>query len=80
MSENQFGHCKDCKFWEQHVDFYNTKWRTCEAADFADYVDQVADDAFAVYADAADDTGLVWWVKTGPMFGCVKFEPQVKKT
>ena len=69
------GNCKDCRFWESHTDSWNKTWRTCEAADWVARDDKIADDAFAIYAEALDDSGLEAGMKTGPMFGCVRFQP-----
>lgn len=69
------GHCKDCKHW--HVALGHTTWNTCEAVDSGVEHDQVIpDDSFAMYADASDDSGLDYGLKTGPLFGCIKFQPR----
>lgn len=68
------GHCKDCKHWHQALG--HTSWNTCEAPDTVVYDAVIADDTFALYAEAHDDSGLEYGLKTGPMFGCVKFEPR----
>lgn len=67
------GHCKDCKYWETHVDDWNKQWTTCEAVSWVDYAEKIPEDGLAIYADANDDSGLDAGLKTGPMFGCVKF-------
>ncbi len=72
------GHCKDCKYWEAHFDGRKT-WHTCEGADCATYDQKIFDDSFAIYAEALDDSGLQYGLKTGPMFGCIKFEQKVEK-
>ena len=68
------GHCKDCRFWESHVNGHDTAATTCEAAGWVRYDQKLNDDSFAVYADANDDQGLEAGLKTGPLFGCVKFQ------
>ena len=68
------GNCKDCKFWEEHQDG-RKEWNTCEAADWVEYGDVIGESDIAIYATALDDTGLMTGLKTGPMFGCVKFQP-----
>lgn len=68
------GNCKDCKFWEFRVDMYNKSWNTCEAVAWVDYDSRIGDDSFAIYASASDDSGLEAGLKTGPMFGCNKFQ------
>ncbi|NUX58681.1 hypothetical protein [Paraburkholderia youngii] len=68
------GRCKDCKYWESHTDMRNKSWQTCEAPQWVDYAAKIGDADFAIYADASDDTGLQAGLKTGPMFGCIKFE------
>lgn len=67
------GHCKDCRYWEFHHDTRGRKWHTCEAANWVNRDDQIDDSDIAYYADALDDSGLDAGIKTGPMFGCVKF-------
>ena len=69
------GHCKDCKHWESHIDTRNRSWHTCEAANWVERDSKIGDDDLAIYADANDDSGLDAGLKTGPMFGCVKFLP-----
>lgn len=69
------GNCKDCKYWEAHNDGRN-RWNTCEAADWVYYKDKIGDSDIAIFADASDDTGLDCGLKTGPMFGCVKYQPE----
>lgn len=70
---NNMGNCKDCKHWHAHIDAFNKRWNTCEAPNWVDYANKVDDDGFALYADASDDSGLCVGLKTGPMFGCIKF-------
>jgi len=63
------GNCKDCKNWDKN-------YHTCDV----DWVNQnklIVEDNFALYADAHDDSGLQAGLKTGPMFGCVKFKLKV---
>ena len=66
------GNCKDCKYWEPH-NKRNKKWHTCGAASWVDYDEKIEDGGVGIYADASDDSGLVCGLRTGPMFGCVKF-------
>jgi len=70
------GNCKDCKHWEHHTDCYRKQWNTCGAVDWVDYADKMPEGGFALYADASDDTGLSAGLKTGPLFGCVRFKPK----
>lgn len=53
---------------------FNEQWNTCEAPEWVGYGDKIDDDGFAIFAEASDDHGLNCGLKTGPMFGCVKFE------
>lgn len=69
------GHCKDCGFWDSDTKNFNT----CLFPDWVDQYTKIEDDTFAIYADACDDSGLTAGLKTGPMFGCVKFKPIKKK-
>lgn len=72
------GNCKDCKFWESHTDqwykSWNKSWNACEAVNWVNRSEKISDSSFAIYADASDDSGLDAGLKTGPMFGCIKFE------
>jgi len=65
------GTCKDCRHWQNKS--------TCGLAEFVEKREKLAGDAFGVYAGAADDTNLEFDLKTGPLFGCVKFEPKKKR-
>lgn len=71
---NERGHCKDCKHW--HVALGHTNWNTCEYPDTVEYDQKIAEDDIALYADAHDDSGLQSGMKTGPLFGCIKFQPK----
>lgn len=68
------GNCKNCEYWEAHSDLPGLQWNTCEAPNLVNRADKIEDDTFALYANAHDDSGLEWGLKTGPMFGCVKFK------
>ena len=65
-------HCKDCKFWSVNTVALQKPWTTCERLDWVPINHPLAEDNAALYSDAGEDTGL----KTGPMFGCVKFQPR----
>lgn len=67
------GNCKNCKYWDSHTDMRGKSWNTCEVAAWVDRAAVIADNAIAIYADASDDSGLDAGIKTGPMFGCIKF-------
>ena len=68
-------YCKDCKYWENHTDMWKKSWNTCEAVNWVDRDEKIGENEFAVYADCSDDHGLNVGLKTGPMFGCIKFTP-----
>jgi len=63
------GNCKDCKKYDKRGQF-------CNAAYWVEPREKLATDALAFYANAHDDSGLEAGVKTGPMFGCIKFQPK----
>lgn len=67
------GNCKDCKYWTKHTDDWNRTWHTCEGVGDTHYSAKIVDDNFALYAESLDDSGLEFGMKTGPMFGCVRF-------
>jgi len=60
------GNCKDCKYWDSYD-------QTCDGVEWVDLDSKIGDTEFAYYADANDDSGLSAGIKTGPMFGCIKF-------
>ncbi len=66
------GNCKDCKHW--HVALGHSNWNTCEYPKTVEYDQKIGDAEFAFYADAHDDSGLDYGLKTGPLFGCIKFD------
>jgi len=70
------GNCKDCRYWERHIDIRNKKFSTCGRVDWVDYADKIPEDGAAIYAYASDDSGMEVGLKTGPLFGCVKFQPK----
>lgn len=56
------GNCKDCKHWyDEECMLIGTN-------------ENVGTDGFTLEIHASDDHGLFYSIKTGPMFGCVKFE------
>lgn len=60
------GFCKDCKGWDLGI---------CDKVDeAAERRGDIPKDGFALYVDVSDSTGLDYALKTGPMFGCTKFE------
>lgn len=56
--------CKDCKFWREGE---------CGRLEWVPERATVPADNAAIYADALDDSGLTCGLKTGPDFGCIKF-------
>lgn len=66
-------YCKDCRFWESHTE-RNKTWTTCGKVTEVWFSDKINENDFAVYSRADDDSGLESGLKTGPMFGCLKFE------
>ncbi len=68
------GNCKDCKYWESHQDMRGKVWTTCERVDLVNSVEEIGDDGAGVLVEISDDYGLMAGLRTGPMFGCVKFK------
>ncbi|KAF1042232.1 MAG: hypothetical protein GAK35_02846 [Herbaspirillum frisingense] len=60
------GRCKDCRFWMHGGE--------CEEVNGGNDWPTVREDCLDVEVDAADDTGLSYILKTGPEFGCVRFQ------
>lgn len=67
-------HCKDCKFWSS-VGAYGGAQASgvCGRIDW-DNGSRPADDDAVLLADASDDTNLRAELRTGPEFGCLKFQ------
>lgn len=68
------GYCKDCHYWQSHTGQNNVPWHTCQLPNWANYNEDIGRDNMAIYVDANDDSGLEYDLKTGPMFGCLKFK------
>lgn len=65
-------YCKDCVHWK-----YNST--ECRIARESSDDDTLVNDEFGVFAIvySSDNYGAETGLKTGPMFGCVKFEQKV---
>lgn len=64
------GNCKDCNHW--HNAKQHPWWNTCQVPEIVKYNEKISDTGFAYYVES---DGIVdFGIKTGPMFGCVKFE------
>jgi hypothetical protein len=70
--------CKNCKYWECAIDTLGKEWSECRI-DWVGRTDAIAENGIAIYAESADDTGLKTGLKTGPLFGCVRFERKEKE-
>lgn len=70
------GNCKDCKFWDR--DWYDTRANAaeCDAFGYIDYGQKLEDNDAMFNLSVSDDYGLKHQFMTGPMFGCVKFQPR----
>lgn len=62
------GNCKDCKWWGRVYPF------VCDIITDAYRGERMEGDSFALDAWALDDSGLECQLRTGPLFGCVKFK------
>lgn len=65
------GNCKDCTKWYRRD-------QTCRV-DWVERSDRVEEGEMAIFAEAHDDSGLMAGLKTGPLFGCVQFQPKPKR-
>jgi hypothetical protein len=67
-------HCKDCKFWG-YVKAYGGAQASgvCGRTEW-DSGSRPADDDAVMRVDAHDDSGLRAELRTGPEFGCLKFQ------
>ena len=63
--------CKNCKFWGEYYYEGNT---LCNYAKWVEKTDNIKEDDFAYFATASDDYDLDAGIKTGPLFGCNKFQ------
>lgn len=72
--------CKNCRHWEHITTMEGKQYTECNAVNWADRYDKIEGNNFAVYGDAADDTGLDAGLKTGPDFSCVQFRPKQHTT
>ena len=70
------GYCKDCRNWRSHFGEFGKTWQTCEGVDWTDMTDRINEDGFALYAESDDNSGLSAGLRTGPLFGCIKFSPK----
>ena len=70
-----FTRCKNCRFWEHHINMRGKEWHTCERSKWVDETEEIGDTDLAFFAHSADDHGLDAGIKTGPEFGCVLGEP-----
>lgn len=68
------GRCKDCKHWHTQIHNGIEPVSTCKLPRVVDYDTKIAENELAVYAQANDEWGLIAGLKTGPMFGCIKFQ------
>jgi hypothetical protein len=68
------GNCKDCRHWEHKNYGRDGQAHECSAVDDDAQTGELKDANFALYAEALDDSGLSYGLKTGPMFGCVQFQ------
>ena len=76
-TEVAIGHCKDCKSWGEINLMFKGSWNECTAADQLDRSVTLPENGLAVYAEILDDHGLETGLRTGPMFGCVKFQQRL---
>lgn len=71
------GNCKDCRHWDE-------LFSICVGVDWIDvFEDDVKPmdkaNGFAIAVCAPDDQGLTIHLKTGPLFGCVQFQPALRE-
>jgi len=67
-------YCKDCKHWIKRSADLCRSYAVCDAVDWLEKYADIGDDEFAVYAEALDAVDLDVDLKTGPLFGCIKFK------
>jgi hypothetical protein len=61
------GRCKNCRFWDDGV---------CDGGDWEENPLRDNSRLFFIDVTVADDHNLNVKLKTGPEFGCVRFEPR----
>jgi len=69
------GRCKDCKSWGSWLGID----AVCERPDDLWPKDIPEGQQFSIDCEADDDQGLQAWLRTGPEFGCVRFEERLDK-
>jgi hypothetical protein len=62
------GNCKICRYW------YRPDHECTAVESWANMDTRVKEDNFAVAVSYSDDRGLDILFKTGPDFGCIKFQ------
>lgn len=76
-------YCKDCRYWKEHIDWFNNVWHECEGMiedrDENHSRQDLVGDSFAVFITADDDSGLESSFLTGPEFGCVRFKQRERQ-
>lgn len=74
------GHCKDCTYWESHTGWFNKSWSTCSAAELNldSRTSNIREEGLEIYIDVLDDSGLDCGMRTGKLFGCILFKPNLK--
>jgi len=60
-------YCKNCRYWDKYDN-------SCNLADWYNRDNELVKDEIMFYAEVNDDSGLRAGVRTGPEFGCIKFE------
>ncbi len=65
------GQCKDCEFWNAG------RCDTVGMPDSGFGWEQDPRILFDIGVDVDDDSGLQTWLRTGPEFGCVRFQARV---
>lgn len=75
------GNCKDCRHWRSVHDTLNRTYHECDAVGFEIEAskpgpDGVEGNGFVIYTN--DTHGSEESFRTGPNFGCVRFQPAVR--
>jgi hypothetical protein len=73
------GNCQDCLVWKERTTRLGTRFGVCDITELDDPESAIGDSDMAIFAVVHDDSGLYVGLKTGPMFGCVKFQARASR-
>ena len=70
------GHCKDCSHWDEFFTQADGSAECLRMRVISSGDNISSEEESAIWYKVSDDTGLDIQLRTGPHFGCSKFEQQ----